>query len=294
MAAMQSSPRRTAGVGLLIIFLAFLSVHFDDRQGRPGPLGQFVSSAVSPFHDLWSGWGQGLRSFWYSYVALWDVREENDALKREVAELEARAARVDELETENLRLAELLEFAESRKDLRLSSAQVVSRSNSPLFRVMSLTIDAGRADQLSVGQPVLSSRGVVGQVRAISGTNAEVLLLTDPRSAVDVILEQSKARGLAIGTGDPSNYTVRLEYLERNARIVPGERVLTTGDAGVYPRGLYLGSVVLKAQEGVRPFRRAEVRPGVDPSALEQVFIVLGPSGLSQDGSRFESQRRAK
>ena len=294
MAFVQSSPRRTVGVGLIVLILAFGSLHFDDRDGRPGPIGTWVNIIVSPFNDLCSTWGRNTRNIWLGYVALWDVRADNEVLKRRVASLESQAARVDELEAENKRLSELLEFADSRKDLRLSSARVVSRSNSPLFRVMSLTLDTGSEERVEVGQSVLSARGVIGQIRSVSGSSAEVLLLTDPRSAVDVILEQSKARGLAIGTGDPRSYTIRLEYLERNARIVPGERVLTTGDAGVYPRGLYLGSVALKAQEGAQPFRRAEVRPGVDPSALEEVFVVLGPSGLSVDGSRFESGKRAQ
>ena len=101
--------------------------------------------------------------------------------QRRVIALEARAARVDELEAENLRLAELLEFAETRKDLRLGTARVVSRSNSPLFRVMSLTIDAGRSTSCLSGNlcfhPGCHRTGPLD-----FDTTAEVLLLTDPEA----------------------------------------------------------------------------------------------------------------
>jgi rod shape-determining protein MreC len=122
----------------------------------------------------------------------------------------------------------------------------------------------------------------------VDGRRADVLLITDPRSAVDVVLEQSRARGVAVGTGEADRYAARLQYLQRDVKAVEGERVLTTGDDGRYPRGLMVGEVRRTGIEDTGPFQRAEAVPVVDLNALDEVFVVLGPTGLSADGGRFE------
>ena len=138
------------------------------------------------------------------------------------------------------------------------------------------------------GQPVLAPGGLVGQIRTVSGTHAEVLLVTDPRSSVDVMLETSRVRGVAVGTGEPDRYAARLEYLERSEQTVRDERVLTTGDDGRYPRGLVVGRVTSVKSQPHGLFQNAEVEPLADLSGLDEVFIVIGPTGLTSDGLDLE------
>ena len=215
-----------------------------------------------------------------------DLREEHAALRAELKQLKGNLSEVDDLRAENERLRGLLQLGDRRKDLRLRAARVVSRTTSAYFRVIRITLEvSGEGVEIEEGMPVIAEGGVVGQVRTVMGDRAEVMLITDPRSAIDVVLEKSKARGIAVGTGESDRYAARLEYLERNIETVPGERVMTTGDDGRYPRGLVVGEVadINRTRHGM--FQEAIARPLADLSDLDEVFVVLGPSGLTADGS---------
>lgn len=287
-----ASPRRAIITGLLLVGLSAVFLFLDRRGPHPGPIGSVVVAITAPIQVSLTVAGSSIHTLWEDYLALRGVREENTALRGRLRDLQEQAARTADLIAENERLRRLIDLADHRKDLRLQAARVVARSNSPFFRVMRLEIDVDDPARLSEGAPVIAPGGVVGQIRSLSGNRAEVLLVTDPRSAIDVVLETSRARGVAVGTGEPERYAARLEYLERSVTAVAGERVLTTGDDGRYPAGLVVGEVTPEAgQAESGPFQNARVRPLVDLGALEIVFIVLGPTGLSPDGTAFEGKQ---
>jgi rod shape-determining protein MreC len=265
-------------------------LQFDRRDAAPGPIGHFLSTSVAPLHRAVSGAGQVVRGVWLDYVALTEVREKNLLLASELRALQAEAAQTADLRAENQRLRRLLDLGDRRKDLRLRAARVVTRTTSAYFRVMRIDLAVGDEEDIEQGMPVVAPGGVVGQVRAHDGDRAEVLLVTDPRSAIDVVLEQSRARGVAVGTGEPDKYAAKLRYLQRDVRAIEGERVLTTGDDGRYPRGLVVGKVRNLSADESGPFQRADVVPLVDLNALEEVFIVLGPSGLNADDVLAEEE----
>lgn len=277
------SPLKAIAVGTTLLGVAIFLLQLDRRDALPGPVGQFLSEAVSPLHRAVSAGGTAVRGVWLDYVALTDVRERNRLLESELRALQAEAAQTSDLRVENQRLRRLLDLGDRRKDLRLRAARVVTRTTSAYFRVLRVDLQIDGEDEVEQGMPVVAPGGVVGQVRSRDGDRAEVLLVTDPRSAIDVVLEQSRARGVAVGTGEPDRYAARLRYLQRDIRAIEGERVLTTGDDGRYPRGLVVGKVRNLNADESGPFQRADVVPLVDLNALEEVFIVLGPSGLSVD-----------
>ncbi len=283
------SPRRSIllGVGLIGLSAALLTL---DRAGRaPGPVGRTLSALLSPIQGTATAAGGSVRGVWLDYLALVDVRMENALLEQRLEKLQEAAARSADLVAENERLRKLLELGDRRKDLRLRAARVVSRSTSPFFRVMQIELDVGGTGAED-GMPVIAPGGVVGQIRNRRGDRAEVLLVTDPRSAIDVVMEQSRSRGVAVGTGEQDRYATRLDYVQRAAQLVVGERVLTTGDGGRFPRGLVVGEIEEVGSEGTGPFRLARVRPLVNLSSLDEVFVVLGQSGLTPEGVRFEGE----
>lgn len=279
--------RRGLVVGLVLLVAAGFLVRLD-RQGR---LTAGMMWALVPLQSWITRGGQSVRSFWEDYLALVQVREDNRLLEQKVRALQAEASRTADLMRENARLRRLLELGDARKDLRLRAARVVARSTSEVFRVLHVVLDVGEGP-VEQGMAVIAPAGVVGQIRALSGGRAEVLLVTDPRSAVDVVLEQSRTRAVAVGSGEANRYAANLRYVPQSIEPVLGERVLTTGDDGHYPRGLVLGEVVEVAEPESGPFKRAVIRPLVDPGTLEEVFVVLGPSGLTPDGARFEAEAR--
>jgi rod shape-determining protein MreC len=282
-----ASPVRGLVVGGLMVVLSAFVLQFDRRTDQPGALGTAVAGVVSPLQTMIVASAESVRTVWQDYVALTEVRAENRLLQARIKQLQTQAAVSAELKAESSRLRQLLDLADRRKDLRLRAARVVARTVSPYFRVLRIDLEVGDG-VIEPGMPVIAPGGVVGQIRTVDGSRAEVLLVTDPRSAIDVVLEQSRARGVAVGTGQADRYAAKLQYLQREVRAVEGERVLTTGDDGRYPRGLMVGEVDHAGEDDSGPFQNAEAIPVVDLNALDEVFVVLGPTGLSEDGERFE------
>lgn len=282
----RKPPRAGLFVGLALIGAAVGLVRLD----RKGAVSKGLSTVLTPIQNVVTRAGQGVQSIWGEYVALIDVQDENQRLRAQLKDLQSAAALNADLARENERLRRLLQLGDRRKDLRLRAARVIARTSSDVFRVTRIELDVGD-DPVSEGMTVIAPGGVVGQLRLVKGSRAEVLLITDPRSAIDVVLEQSQARAVAVGSGEDDRYAANLKYLPQASTPVKGERVLTTGEDGQHPRGLVLGEVIEWGEPESGHFIKATLRPTVDLGSLEEVFIVLGPSGLTPDGARFEGDR---
>jgi rod shape-determining protein MreC len=215
-----------------------------------------------------------LASRWSRYVALVDVGRENDALR----------ARIALLEEENLQFREALvasghlqRIAEMRQDFEvpLLPSHVVGQDVSPWFH--SVLLDRGRASQVRSGMPVVTDDGLVGLVTATSPRAARTMMLIDRRSAVDGIVQRSRARGIVRGAGTD---TLEFTLMVRGDDVQPGDVVITSGVGGVYPKGLRIGTVASVQTERRRLMHTAEIRPSADFGRLEQVFVMLhrGPT----------------
>ncbi len=277
--------RKHYTIGLILIALNVALLFFDGTGPVSGPVSIAVERVAAPLNDVLGRWGGSVAGVWNDYVDLVHVRDENEHLQQENNRLKGRIAALNALALENKRLSALLEIAETRKDLRLRVARVVRRSRSRQYRVVGLELDS--TEGVEVGMAVVAQGGLVGQVRDLTDGNASVLLVTDPRSAVDVVLEKSRVRGIAVGSGHPTEYSAKLRYLNRSAQIVSRESVLTTGDAGRFPAGLVVGSVAPASDAQGGPFQDASVQAAVDFDDLDLVYIVLGTTGLTRDGEAF-------
>jgi len=211
---------------------------------------------------------------WERYVALVEVGRENQALRERLALLEE----------ENLQFREALvasghlqRIAQMRQgfEVPLMPSQVVGQDVSPWFH--SVLLDRGRSHQVRSGMPVVTDHGVVGLVTATAPHAARTMMLIDRRSAVDVIVQRSRARGIVRGDGtDELEFT----FMVRGDDVKPDDTLITSGVGGVYPKGLRVGTVAAVHAERHRLVHSADVRPAVDFGRLEQVFVMLrrGPT----------------
>jgi rod shape-determining protein MreC len=256
----------TSGSLLLISLLLFsISIH---SPAYRDPVGRFVLDGLAPFQAVFSGIGRRLGLVWTGYVDLVDARQENQRLGARVAQLEGELLRVDELERENARLAELLSFR-ARLEGTVYGARVIARDPGPL--TMTLTIDRGERDHLRRGMAVLAPQGVVGQIAEVSHAAARVVLVTDHNSGIDAIVQRSRARGIVQGGTDGSCY---MNYLSRDADVAVGDRVLTSGLDGIFPKGVLIGEVSDVARRHRGLLQAAAVRPSVVLDTLEEVLVV--------------------
>jgi len=256
------------GAGLTLLALGVLS---SGRQDG-GLVGRSVGVLGAPVQAVVRTVADGLGSAVDHYVFLVGESEEADALRQEVAGLKRDLLAVQEVALENQRLKNLLEFKEST-DLKLVPARVVGRSATAWYQ--SFVLDKGSSAGVRVDCPVVTPAGVVGRVFEAGPSASRVLLLTDANSAVDALVQSTRAQVLVEGRLDP---ICRVLYLARGDEAAPGDRVVTSGLGGVFPKGLLLGEI---SRIQVRPgevFHTAELIPSADFSRLEEVFVVLRES----------------
>ena len=213
---------------------------------------------------------------WDGYVGLLSVQSENDALRSDIADLQFRYQRERALARRARSLEELLEF---RRDFEVETvaARVIAGDATPYFRTV--TIDRGTGSGVRGDSAVVSPEGVVGRVVGDPGPRASrVQLLIDRSAAAGALIERTRTAGLVMGDVDAG--LLRMEYVSNLEDVQLGDVVLTSGGAGVYPKGFVLGEVEL-AERGVGLYQTIHVRPRVEFNNLENVLVIIDGSPAS-------------
>ena len=205
-----------------------------------------------------------------SFASRRRLEEEIAILRGQSRELRAQVAALRGPKEENSRLRRLLEFRESGP-LALLPAEVIGRDTRHWYS--SIVIDKGTRRGVRPDMPVMAEDGVVGKVVECAPDLSTVLLIVDRRSRVGGVVERTGETGRAAGS---SFNTLCIEFLPRRPETRPGDRVLTSGLGGVYPRGLAIGEIisVYDSESGLSSC--ADISPSVDFSKLEAVFVVTG------------------
>jgi len=209
---------------------------------------------------------------WTHYVYLVDVREANDELAKENAGLKAELVRREEERLENERLRLLLRLREHAPAVNMLTARVVATSPTPLFR--SVRIDVGSTSGVTLGAAVVTYQGVVGRVAAVTSNYADVMLLVDANSSVDVLVQRSRARARVRGRGSDADLGIVVEYLGRTEEVEPGDVLISSGTGTIFPKGLPVGTVTVVERGAFGLYQRATIEPTVDFRRLEEVLVI--------------------
>jgi rod shape-determining protein MreC len=262
---------------LLLISLLLLSSGSRARR-RLDPLTGVVLETMRP---LQAAVGVGLDAVsraWRTYVVLVGIKQENERLRRRVLELEQQAVRLAEVEQTDKRLGELLRFR-STLEGDVLAARIIGRDPLPWFST--ITLDTGHADGVRNGMAVISHFGVVGQTMTTSAHSARVLLITDHNSGVDAVVQRSRARGIVEGALDGGCV---MKYLKRGEDVEVGDRVVTSGLDGIFPKGIVIGTVTHVARGNRGLLQLADVQPSVPLDRIEEVLVVRGGASAKAAG----------
>lgn len=256
-----------------------ISAQVQSKSGIP-VLQALAFGAFAKFQGASGGVADAGRGVWSNYVAVSGAARENEALKRQILELEAELQRQRALAARSKSLEEALGLRTQMSAPTLA-ARVIAGSPSPgSDRV---TIDRGSSDGVGPDMAVIAERGVVGRViRPVASGAATVQLLIGAGAAAAVTFERSSAGGVARG-GAASGTLLRVDYAPQIADIQPGERVVTSGQDGIYPQGLMVGTVERIDHPGTAE-REILVRPAVDFSHVGLVLVVTGRAPDTPDG----------
>jgi rod shape-determining protein MreC len=242
-----------------------------------GSLHKLVLEMIGPLQKTVAISSSAIDRFKAEYVDILQdslrLREENKRLVQQLQENEALLNKSREAMATNASLRKLLEFKNSLTNQSSIAATIIGKDPSAMFR--SVIINQGSNSGLTKGDPVVNSEGIVGQVFAITPNYAKVLLAIAPSSAIDVLLQKSRVRGILKGDG---TLTYRLEYILKTAEVEEGDHVITAGYGGIFPTGLPVGIVskIIKKPRGM--FHEIEVTPSVDYQKLEHLLVLHQPN----------------
>jgi rod shape-determining protein MreC len=136
-------------------------------------------------------------------------------------------------------------------------------------------IDRGGRDGLVDGMTVMTPRGLVGKVVRLGPNAARVLLVTDPSSSVNAMVQRSRAKGVVYGQrGAAGSTQLVLRFVPQGEEMRVGDRVITSGLGGIFPEGIAIGQVAQVRQQGTDMFQEATVEPLVDFGRMEMVFVI--------------------
>ena len=250
-------------------FVLFLLSSNPDRRSTWNPAEQFFIEITAPFQKLIRQSINIIEEFWLNYFYLVNVRHENRQLSRKIDTLRMENSRYLELLAAHERLQELLQFKQTISRPVLA-AQVTGRDPTGWFK--SIIIDKGGQAGLRLNMPVVNARGVVGRTVSVSPNYAKVLLIIDQNSAVDCLVQRSCDRGMVKGV---SAEVCKLDYVVKSSDVAIGDIVVTSGQVGLFPKGLPVGRVLSVSDMPGELFKDIEIRPVVDFSKLEEVLVIL-------------------
>lgn len=257
----------TAAVALIIAAIVGFTLLANDRRGTfktqaYGVTRQAVDTVAAPVGGVlstpieWTGSAVNYVTGYFGAVS------ENRRLKRELTQMRQWRDVAVALKDRNERLEAALGLR-TEPPIPMATARVVLDSRGPFAN--SRLADAGSDAGIVVGNPVMSDRGLIGRIVGVSPHISRVLMLTDVASRVPVLIDRTNARAILAGDGGGNP---KLDYLRGRDALRQGDRVLTSGDGGVFPRGLPVG-VAYKALDG-----KWRVVLSADASSIDFVRIL--------------------
>jgi rod shape-determining protein MreC len=255
---------------LLLFALVLMSLRAKQRKGVEF-FDALLMEICSPFQKASTFVIKTIQGSFQQYVFLVNLEKENRMLRQKIAGLQEENHQMKEITLANERLKQLLQFREKNSP-SMVGAEVIGQDPSSWFK--SVTIDKGERDGVKKGMAVISAAGVIGQILKTAPHYATVLLITDYNSAIDSIVQRTRAKAIVEGKGENR---CQLKYLLRTEEVAVGDAVVTSGLGGNFPKGLMVGEIKKVDKKGHGVFQYAELAPSVDMTQLEEVFVIMEP-----------------
>jgi len=240
-------------------------------EGTVRGIQQTYYGTISPFLKAGSAMDMKVRNFLEEIENSKDLGNQLRAVEEEYVKLRSIEGRLRELESENNELRRALEFKEKQR-LNVIAARVIKRQPSTWWETA--IIDRGQSSDIGAGVPIIAPGGLAGKVDIASEDTCSIILLTDERCQVSVQVAGTPEAGILHGGRGRYGEEPRLilRHLSREAAILPGMKVITTGKGGLFPSNLLVGTVKEYTPgpvEGV-----ALVQPSVNFNELGVVFVI--------------------
>lgn len=236
------------------------------------PMEAALKDTLAPVQGLLMGIGEYFRNGVESVSSLGRLADENKELKNKVENLKGQLYLQEELKQENNRLKELLQYNDQySKNFKTTAAAVIGRDPGNWFG--EVILNKGSANGIVKNMPVVTPSGLAGRISEVSKNTAKLLLISDPRSGVGAMVQDTRVPGVLEGTTSGSGET-RLTYIPKDTDLRDSQIIITSGIGGTFPKGIPIGRIVKVANEPTGLFKTADVTPFADLNRLEEVLII--------------------
>jgi rod shape-determining protein MreC len=259
---------------LSIVFVVFIGVTASKRD-RVSIFEGVVGNVLSPVQKYLYIGGQRINNLFSFISNISTIKNENDALKAQNIDLENKLVDYDTLKSENQRLKEMLSFKEQYKDgiYTYVGASVIGKGSGNWFDVF--IIDKGTNQGIKKYYPVVTGKGLVGQVVDVGPNWAKVLSIVDEKSRVSGIVSRSGDQGMVQGTSDfAGEKNCRMLYLASTSDVQVGDNVVTSELSKFFPKNISIGTVLSVDSEKNDFTKSITIKPSVDFSKLQEVFVI--------------------
>ncbi len=284
--------RRVTGIALLLILTLFaLTLH---QTGYLQPAEDAALGLIAPLLGMTQQARGGFEEFTGNVTDATTLRAQVKELQAQVDSMSNDSVQLRELLNENGTLREQLGYKQANPDFNLAGATVTQRvlqRDPDMARVLGvdpsnftfvIIVDQGSEEGVKISMPVVTPKGLVGRVIQAGAHWSKVLLITDPSSSVNAVVQSTRATGIVQGNVDNS---LTIKYVPQGEAIKAGDLILTSGLGGNFPKRLVIGKVTEVRRRDLDAFQQASIQPTVDYPRLEYVLIVKSftPSDVASE-----------
>lgn len=264
-------PRRPTLLFIVVLSLLFVLMSLSSQTRYIGEtrtmFERTVMTIFSPVPKLVNWVGGTGQDMYHGYLDMRRAVDENVELRRKVASLTSENLKMRQSEGDMRRLRSLLSYSEQFQ-MQTTMAQTIMQDTAGRFK--SIIIDRGAADGVEVNDAIVNANGLIGRVVLTTNDLAKVQLVNDNNSTVGSLIERTRRQGVVRGSGTG---IVQMLDIPSLADVQPGDKVLTAGIDGIYPKGIPIGTIV-KAEPGQSLFKTISVKPSVDFGQIEEVIVI--------------------
>jgi rod shape-determining protein MreC len=257
---------------IILILLSLAGVALDQNDDLQ-PIEDLALRFVIPIQAKLTAVANSVSDLTQTTRDIRELRRRNEELRSLADSLMIENVRLKEVEAENETLRRLLDFTQANPSHSYKAAEIKGRviGRDPSNFLSYLIIDAGSQQGIERGMPVVTERGLVGRIADVGSNWAKVMLIIDPSSSVNALIQSSRATGVIEGQVGGN---LVMKYIPQEDTVNVNDIVLTSGLGGNFPKALIIGQVTTVYQHDIEMFQEAHIRPTVDFDELETVLVI--------------------
>ncbi len=252
-------------VAILGLFVLLFQSHNEQGSSR---IQIAIQTVTYPFQASVQSAVSNIKNLWNSYILLIDVKEENNRLKQQILDMEEKLSEHIENSVQFRRLRDQMLFAR-KNPLEKIYAEIIGESSDNTHNIR--FINRGRNQKVQRNYIVIRKEGLVGRIHSVSPFQSSVQLMIDHRNRVPALIQRNRVRGLIYGT----QAGIEMRQINQHAKIKIGDRVISSGLGGLYPKGILIGWVSEIRHQQHELFKTAILESAVDFNSIEEVFVII-------------------